>query len=116
MNIDTLPIHTDELQQELNRITDVIIQKCNPEKIIVFGSLASKDFNRHSDIDLAIIMDTEMRFMDRLLYLAKLTKPQVGVDFLVYTPDEFASMLKQGNLFLTEEVLGKGRVVYEKVQ
>ncbi|GAW93084.1 nucleotidyltransferase domain-containing protein [Calderihabitans maritimus] len=101
------------LKEELDRISGIIIEKCRPEKIILFGSMADGRVNKYSDIDLVVVMDTDMRFMDRLLFLAKLTNPQVGVDFLVYTPNEFRKMLEQGNLFLKEEVLKKGVVVYD---
>ena len=59
------------------------------------------------------VMKTDMRFMDRLLFLARLTKPQVGVDFLVYTPEEFRQMMEDENLFLKEEVVKKGVVLYD---
>jgi uncharacterized protein len=39
---------------------------------------------------------------------------RVGVDYLVYTPDEFAQMIVEKNPFIIEEVLGKGKVLYER--
>jgi len=101
------------LQEELERISGIIIKNCRPEKIILFGSLAGGRAKEYSDLDLVVVMKTDMRFMDRLLFLARLTKPQVGVDFLVYTPEEFRQMMEDGNLFLKEEVVKKGVVLYD---
>ena len=38
----------------------------------------------------------------------------MGVDFLVYTPSEFAQMIADRNPFILEEVLRKGKVLYER--
>jgi predicted nucleotidyltransferase len=116
MGVSNFMLNAGDLQQEMDRIKDAIVQECKPEKIIVFGSLASGQIGQYSDIDIAVIMDTDMRFIDRLLHLARITNPQVGVDFLVYTPSEFNDLLVQGNLFIKEEIAGKGRVIYERVQ
>lgn len=114
MDVNWASIAIEDMQEEVERIRDIIAEKCDPEKIILFGSMATGNYGIYSDIDLAVIMETDLRFIDRLLYLARLTNPKIGIDFLVYTPKEFASMLEQGNLFLENEVLEGGRVVYER--
>jgi len=43
----------------------------------------------------------------------QLLKPRVGIDILVYTPDEFAQM-SQERLFVRQEIAAKGRVLYER--
>ncbi|CEP67142.1 Nucleotidyl transferase domain [Moorella glycerini] len=106
--------YSQYLKKELDRISGIIIENCRPEKIILFGSLARGKANEYSDLDLVVVMDTDMRFMDRLLFLAKLTNPRVGVDFLVYTPEEYRRMLENDNLFLREEVEKRGVVVYDR--
>ncbi len=40
------------LEAELKRILPIIIEKYQPEKIILFGSLATGDVHEWSDIDL----------------------------------------------------------------
>lgn len=102
------------VRDEVDRISKIIIEKCNPDKIILFGSLAAGKAGEYSDIDMLVVMYTEKRFIERLLYLAELTNPRVGIDFLVYTPDEFEEMLKHNNIFLREEVLKKGVVLYDR--
>jgi len=113
LTIDLGGGNSQYLKEELERISGIIIKNCRPEKIILFGSLAGGRAKEHSDLDLVVVMKTDLRFVDRLLFLAKLTKPQVGVDFLVYTPEEFREMMEDENLFLQEEVVKKGVVLYD---
>jgi predicted nucleotidyltransferase len=83
------------------------------DKVIVFGSRARGDCDELSDLDLVVIMRTEKRFLDRLkdVYLAVM--PDFAMDALVYTPEEYARMLAEGNS-LIEMVEREGRVVYER--
>ena len=99
------------LQAELDRIVSAII-KLGVQKIILFGSLARGDIGRHSDIDLIVVMETEERFLDRLgrVYEAVGLR-EVGMDVLVYTPDEF-DRLRQTRRFVMEAV-AEGKVLYE---
>lgn len=38
----------------------------------------------------------------------------VGVDYLVYTPEEFDCMVVEGNHFIVQEILPNGKVLYER--
>jgi predicted nucleotidyltransferase len=107
-------IRRKTLQAELDRIVPIIIDKYRPEKIILFGSLAEGRVHETSDLDLAIIKETDRRFLDRMLDVDLLARPWVGVDFFVYTPKEFESKVAEGESFFTDEILGKGRVLYER--
>jgi predicted nucleotidyltransferase len=102
-----------ELEQALEHILRVLIAEYAPEKVILFGSLANKDVREWSDLDVVVVKDTAKPFPQRLREVALLCRPPVGVDFLVYTPREFAKMIADKNPFLLEEVLRKGKVVYE---
>ena len=44
-------------QQTLDDIIRRIVEVAQPEKIILFGSAARGDMNRHSDVDLLIIKE-----------------------------------------------------------
>jgi hypothetical protein len=67
-----------------------------------------------SDIDLAIIKDTSLPFLQRLEEVALLCFASEGVDYLVYTPSEFAQMIAEKNPFVLKEIIGKGKVLYER--
>ncbi|ORX22566.1 hypothetical protein BVF91_11195 [Thermoanaerobacterium sp. PSU-2] len=102
------------LEKELKIIIDAIIEKCNPEKIILFGSMANGKSTVWSDIDLVVIMNTDLRYIDRLLYVSKAIKSDVPIDFFVYTPEEERRFIETNNLFYTKEVIEKGKVLYER--
>jgi len=102
------------LQKELKRITDIVIKRYLPDKIILFGSLANGKVQEWSDIDLVVIKETKARFIKRMQEVGLMTSPRLGVDFIVYTPEEFENMIKDDNYFIKDEVLKKGKVLYDK--
>jgi predicted nucleotidyltransferase len=101
------------LEAELARYVQVLREHYAPQRILLFGSLASGRVSEWSDIDLVIIKETEHKFLDRTREAMQLLKPRVGIDILVYTPEEFARM-KEDRLFVREEIAAKGRVLYER--
>ena len=54
----------------------------------VFGSLAVGRAHSQSDLDLAVVWDTEVRPLERALVLLDGLDPRVAVDLLVMTPRE----------------------------
>lgn len=100
------------LLKELERIKDELLQKYHPSKIILFGSLVSGKVRGNSDIDLVIVKDTDKPFIDRAIEVALTTRPNLAIDFLVYTPEEFKHMNLQNNYFFNE--IAKGKVIYEE--
>ncbi len=100
------------LERELSLVVERLKTEYAPKQIILFGSLAKGDTHEWSDIDLVIIKDTDKEFLDRLKEAALIAKPKVGINILVYTPEEFKEMIEEGNNFITEEVVAKGKVLY----
>jgi len=100
----------ENLQKELERILPLLIN-LGVKKIILFGSLSVGKVHRSSDIDLLVVKDSNQRFLDRLDELYRTIKPNYGVDFFVYTPEEFEEM-SLTNPFLRRAVK-EGRVLYE---
>ncbi|MDD2620328.1 MAG: nucleotidyltransferase domain-containing protein [Syntrophomonadaceae bacterium] len=43
-------------------ITDMIVKKIAPQKIVLFGSCAKRCITRASDIDLCIVMEGQITF------------------------------------------------------
>jgi predicted nucleotidyltransferase len=103
----------ERLERELNRWLPLLIAHEEPEKIILFGSFCSGELSEWSDLDLVIVKETQAPFLDRIRQVLELLKPQVGVDVLVYTPGEFEQLSRERR-FVRQEIVGKGRVVYER--
>ena len=105
MNIE----RQQKLQSELSRFLPILINQFGVLKIIVFGSLASDEVSEWSD--LVVVRNTSLRFLDRSAELIRALQPQVGVDFLVYTPDEWDCLTRE-NLFVRNEISKKGKELY----
>ena len=101
------------LEAELERYVQLLREQYAPQRILLFGSLISGEVKEWSDIDLVIIKETERKFLDRTREVLQLLRPQVGVDILVYTPDEFDQLVQQ-RAFVRDEIVGKGKVLYER--
>jgi len=101
------------LEKELKRILSVLTEGVPPQKVILFGSLAEDRIRKWSDIDLVVIQETDAPFLERIRRLLLRIRPRVGIDLLVYTPEEFEKLC-EASPFFREEVLKKGRVIYER--
>jgi predicted nucleotidyltransferase len=97
-----------ELKTELERILKRL--KCDPSvrKVLLFGSLARGDARDHSDIDLIVVKDTTMRFLDRLDEFYD--DAREAMDILVYTPQEFEEMKERPFIKMA---LREGKMLYE---
>lgn len=104
----------NELQEELDRIVARLKAHYRPEKIILFGSLANGRVHEWSDIDLAVIRKTRKGFFGRLDEVSKISNCHVGVNFFAYTPDEFRRMQEDGHFFILDEVIDKGKLIYDR--
>jgi uncharacterized protein len=101
------------LQQEVERYVQILKEKEQPDKVILFGSLATGDVHEWSDIDLVVIKPTGLPFLKRTRALRKTIDPQVALEILCYTPEEFAHLCAKRRFF-RDEILGKGKVLYER--
>jgi hypothetical protein len=101
-----------EIFEKLERYKRELIKKLKPSLILLFGSFARGDINEGSDIDLLVVADFDLNFLDRIKLLIDLNKFGIPIEPLGYTPKEFEQMQKDGNPFISE-VLEKGKVLFE---
>lgn len=103
-------------QKLVERIKKRIVDKYRPEKIILFGSAVGGKMHEDSDLDIAIIKDTDKRFYDRIGEVLKILRPitpKPPVDIIVYTPREYSRMA-QKNYFVRDEIVKKGNILYRQ--
>ena len=83
------------------------------QRAVLFGSYARGDTDEYSDIDLVIIKETGLPFLDRYTDFGGLFQvlPR-ALQILVYTPEEFRNMRDNGNAFI-HTVIKDGIVIYE---
>lgn len=108
-------VRKEKLESELKKILVILKKKYKPQKVILFGSLGRGWAKPFSDLDLFIIKkEVPPRYWDRVKQLAPLLKnSQVGIDYLIWTPQEVQKEEKD-NPFLKDEILNKGKVIYAK--
>jgi predicted nucleotidyltransferase len=104
----TAPI---DLGCDLDARIILALRSVNPKKIILFGSVARKEADHFSDIDIIIVYPTKKRFLDRLEELYQNWNIDRAVDILAYTPEEYEDLLKESDFI--REAVEKGRVIYE---
>lgn len=99
----------------IQQITEKIVRECHPHKIILFGSWAWGKPKEDSDLDLLVIMDSDLARPDiRAMQVKRLLYDLHGpVDLLVYTPEEVKTCLERGNLFI-RDILEEGRLLYAR--
>jgi predicted nucleotidyltransferase len=97
------------LEAELERIV-ARLPGLGVRRAILFGSLARGEVGGQSDLDLIFIIDTGERFPERCRRFYEALEPRVGMDILVYTPEEFETM-RHGHFLRC--ALVDGKVIYE---
>ena len=103
-----------EIVEEMNRVVKRLVSQYGAEKVILFGSRATGGAGVDSDTDLVVIKRTASSFFDRLAEVARICRWEHPFEVLVYTPEEFSRMEKESS-FIREEVVAKGKVLYERV-
>lgn len=105
----TLNIHLKEME----RIVTQISHNYSPEKIILFGSLASDGAANARDIDLLVIKKTDKNPWQRTREVSGLFEHTAPVDLLVYTPEEIIARIEMNDFFILD-IMEHGKVVYER--
>jgi predicted nucleotidyltransferase len=76
--------------QDIEQLRDRIAQALHPEKIFLFGSYAEARATEDSDIDLVVVMESDLSSHQRNVALKRLfPRRSFSLDAFVYTPQEF---------------------------
>jgi predicted nucleotidyltransferase len=104
-----------KLEKNLKKVISKIKNHYKPNKIILFGSLASGRVSPESDIDILIVKENiSKRYWDRVKEIAPLFADcDVGVDYIIWTSSELLEETRK-NIFLREEIVKKGKIIYER--
>ena len=89
-----------------------VVEVAQPEKIILFGSAARGDMNRHSDVDLLVVKEG----VDALDLMGQIYRNLRGVgaavDAIVVSPRD-VECYKDSHALVIKPALREGKVVYE---
>jgi len=100
--------HCQALWQEVARLTQEAIA-LGVQRIILFGSLVWGSPGLTSDVDVLLVWETPLGFLERTAEVYRRLQPQVAVDLFVYTPNELTRL---ADTPLIRRVLAEGRVLY----
>ncbi|MBU0573540.1 MAG: nucleotidyltransferase domain-containing protein [Candidatus Margulisbacteria bacterium] len=105
-------MNEQEIQKEIESITNQIVGRYKPQKILLFGSAAWGKITKDSDLDFLIIKDDVPFYgIDRMRELDHMIDYSIPVDFLVYKPEEFEERLAMGDPFLSM-INKRGKILY----
>ena len=99
----------------IQEIQDKIIECINPYKIILFGSVIKGYMESAHDIDMYVIKEgiEDVRKAER--EIDELFEGRLfALDVIVRTPRQLERSLAGGNTFLQQEVMTRGKVVYDR--
>jgi len=102
-----------QIAQQIEQYCQEIVRRLNPHTIILFGSFATGDINEGSDIDILVVADFQVGFLDRIKLLMDLNRFGLPVEPIGYTLEEFDRMKEADNGFVAR-VLNTGRVLYHR--
>jgi len=102
----------EEITQEVRSITDQIVRKYRPQKIILFGSAARGEYSKVNDLDFLIVKDdVPLHGLARMRELDTMIERRIAADMLVYRSDELEDRVSLGDPFIAA-ILSEGRVLY----
>ena len=96
----------------IQKISDEIAQRFQPERIILFGSYAYGSPNDDSDVDILVILSFEGSIKDKMFEIQKFIQSPFSMDLIVTTPPLLQRRLEMEDYFL-QEITQKGRALYE---
>lgn len=91
-------------EEQLNRITEFLLQKVEPFLIILFGSAASGKLRGESDIDLAFLSAHQLEAYD-IFMIARELSDSLGRDVDLVDLDKASTVLKA-------QIVGNGKVIF----
>lgn len=105
---------TNTYKQEIARIQQQIVEKFDPIKIILFGSLARGDVGQDSDIDLLIVQES---YNDRITITNEYYKRidyNIPTDFVITTSQGFIDGNKDPSNTFAKDIMREGILLYER--
>ena len=102
------------IQDEAYLLTQTIAKKYQPDKIILFGSVARGNIRKDSDIDLLIIKKSDQKKAYRIKKIFETVRTitrNYPLDPLVYTPEEIQHRLSLGDYFI-RRIFAEGKTLY----
>jgi predicted nucleotidyltransferase len=112
IRVPTIPNRTRIPQATIRSLAEQIVFLFHPQKIILFGSYADGTPRPESDVDLLVVMDTQLSELEQAAIICRAIPYRFGLDLVVYTPQRLVQRLEWGDSFL-REIVKRGVTLYE---
>jgi predicted nucleotidyltransferase len=112
INVPNILNRTRIPQVAIQSVVDQIVALFQPQKIILFGSYAYGIPKPESDLDILVIMDTQLSELKQAATICKQIPYHFGIDLVVCTPQRLEQRLEWGDQFL-REIIQRGVTLYE---
>ena len=110
--VPTIDIRKRIPDKTIRALVRRIVDEFHPDRIILFGSYAHGQPRPESDLDLLVIMDTQLSESEQAMQIRRQLNIMFGLDLLVYTPQRLAQRFAWGDSFL-KEITEQEIVLYE---
>ena len=97
---------------QIKAFSQKIVEKFQPDRIILFGSYAYGQPNVDSDVDLLVILPFEGMPVKTAITIRQQIKSPFPLDLIARTPDQIQQRLDMGDFFI-QDIISRGYILYE---
>jgi uncharacterized protein len=97
---------------EIKAFSQQVVEKFQPERIILFGSYAYGQPTEDSDVDLLVILPFDRMPVQTAIAIRQQIKSPFPLDLIARTPAQIQQRLDMGDFFI-QDIINKARVLYE---
>lgn len=105
-------VGTEALAGVFASITQQIVERFHPNKVILFGSYAYGTPNTDSDADILVVMDHVSSPLRTAASISAGIDHPLPLDIIVMQTEQLAGAVDRGAVFATE-ITTNGKVLYE---
>jgi uncharacterized protein len=98
--------------EQIQTFSQQIVEKFQPERIILFGSYAYGQPTEDSDVDLLVILPFEELPVHKAIEIRRQVRPTFPLDLMARTSEQIQQRLDMGDFFI-QDIIKNGRVLYE---
>ena len=111
--MNTIETHIDRIT--IQGIAQLIVERFNPEQVILFGSHARGEVGKHSDVDLLVVLHDAAGQSQRGNPIRRAIAEYfvLPVDVIIRSPEVLAAQRNDPYSFI-HKVLKEGEVLYER--
>ena len=99
----------------IQAIAQLIVERFNPEQVLLFGSHARGEVGKHSDVDLLVVLRADVGQAERGNPIRRAIAEHfvLPVDVIIRSPEVLAAQRNDPYSFIYK-VLKEGEVLYER--